>query len=188
MSSPTVRWELFIVLGCIACATILGLFMYQGGPFSYSSVCSRCGIVCHTTKWQLPGTRFTVFDQSSERDTPVSLSLRADGIVGPHSHQWLFAQGGGNGVRCALGEGRYIRPALESEGVASILYASQRFGEIKFRDRLVRLMFDPKTSQAVRDLGFSAPTNRFIDATEFRAWLDRETEFFDEMIAMYQER
>jgi len=91
-------------------------------------------------------------------------------------------------VTCAIGEGRHIRPVVQSDGVASVLAAGQRFGEVQFRDRLVRLMFDSKTSEAVRGLGLCAPTNGFTDATEFHTWLSRETEFFDEMVTMYQKR
>lgn len=91
-------------------------------------------------------------------------------------------------MTCAIGEGRYIRPVVQSDGVASVLAASQRFGEVQFRDRLVRLMFDSKTSEMVRVLGRSAPTNGFSDASEFRIWLGRETEYFEERVKMYQER
>ena len=89
---------------------------------------------------------------------------------------------------CALGEGRYIRSVVQSDGVAAILDASQRFGEIQFRDRLILLMFDPKTSEAVRVLGFNVPTNGFTNVTGFRAWLGDKTESFEDKIKVYQKR
>lgn len=158
------------------------------GEFGFSSVCTRCGAIRDTTEWQIPLTRIPMFRTSSERQTPVSTELLRSSVVAKHDHQWLFSSGAGNGVTCAIGEGRHIRPVVQSDGVASILDASQRFGEVQFRDRLVRLMFDPKTSEAVRGLGLSAPTNGFTDSTEFRSWLGRETEFFEDMVTMYQKR
>ena len=91
-------------------------------------------------------------------------------------------------MTCALGQGRHIRPVVQSEGVAFILDASKRFGEVQFHARLVRLMFDPKTSNAVHGLGLNTPTNGFSDATEFRSWLGREAEFFEDMVTTYQKR
>ena len=91
-------------------------------------------------------------------------------------------------MTCAIGQGRYILPVVQSDGVASVLAAGQRFGDLQFRVRLVRLMFDPKTSEAVRGLGLSAPKNGFTDASEFRAWLGPETKLFEEMVTMYQKR
>lgn len=158
------------------------------GAFGFSSVCTRCGAIRDSTEWQIPLTRITIFRTSSEHQTPVSTELLRSGVVSNHEHQWLFSSGGGNGVICAIGEGRHIIPVVESSGVAAILAAGQRFGEVQFRDRLVRFIFDSKTSEAVRVLGLSAPTNGFTDATEYHAWLSREAEFFDDTVRMYRKR
>jgi hypothetical protein len=172
--------------------TLVALVMFAAsalfGRFGFTSVCSQCGAIRDTTDWQIPLTSVTVFSHSSERGSPVSTVLTSSGIIATHQHQWLFCQGGGNGVTCAIGEGGHVRPVVESDGVAAIISASQRFGELQFRDRLLHALFDPKTSEAVRGLGMSAPTNGFSDATMFRAWLTQETESFDEMVAMYQKR
>jgi hypothetical protein len=117
------------------------------GRFGFTSVCSRCGEIRDTTEWQIPLTSVTVFSPSSEHTSPVSTALTTSGIVAAHEHQWLFCQGGGNGVTCAIGEGRHIRPVVQSDAVAAIIAASQRFGETQFRDRLLRALFDPKTSE-----------------------------------------
>ena len=119
-----------------------------------------------------------------EHTTPVSATL--NGIVGEHQHHWLFSPGGGPGIRCALGPGHFITPAVKSEQVAAILEASQRFGELQFRDRLVNALFDPKTSEAVRRLSMSAPTKGFPEISLFRAWQAQETNSFEETITMLQ--
>lgn len=69
-----------------------------------------------------------------------------------------------------------------------MIAASQTFGEVQFRDRLLRALFDPKTSEAVRSLGMSVPTNGFPNAPAFRTWVSQETELFNETVAMYQKR
>ena len=158
------------------------------GRFGFSSVCSQCGVMRDTTEWQIPLTRISVFRHSSENATPVSIVLSRGGIVPTHEHQWLFCQGSGNGVGCAIGEGRHIRPSMESDGVAAVIAASQRFGDLQFRDRVLHALFDPKTSEAVLGLGMNAPTNGFSDASVFHAWLTQETPSFDEMVAMDQKR
>ena len=173
----------------VAAATLVLLGLAAAfGRFSFTSVCSRCGAIRDTTEWQVPMTRISVFSHSSERASPVSAVLTRSGIVGAHEHQWMFCQGAGNGVSCAIGEGRHIRPGVLSEGAAMVIGASQRFGELEFRDRLLRTLFDPKTSEAVRSLGMRAPTNGFPDASTFQTWLSRESESFDEMVAMCQKQ
>lgn len=37
-------------------------------------------------------------------------------------------------------------------------------------------------------LGFGAPTNGFSDAGEFRNFLSRDAEFFEDTVTMYQKR
>jgi len=158
------------------------------GAFRFSSVCTQCGAIRETTEWQVPLTSITVYRHSSEQATPVSTALVESGIIAQHEHRWLFSQGGGNGIRCAIGEGRHIRPVVQLDGVAVVISASQKFGELQFRDRLLHALYDPKTSEAVRGLGMNAPTNGFADGSFFRAWMTHESESFDENIAMYQKR
>src|SRR5215204_6449400 len=86
-----------------ALATVVTLALMMG-PFGYTSVCNRCGALRSTTEWQLPMTSLTVFRSSTESESPLSRVLLTNGIVAAHSHQWLFAQGGGNGVKCAIGK------------------------------------------------------------------------------------
>jgi hypothetical protein len=181
------RKKRFVVVG-VSIAIIALVASALFGAFGFTSVCSRCGAIQDTTEWQIPLTSITLFRHSSEHASAVSTVLTSSGLVAPHEHQWLFCAGAGNGVTCAIGEGRHITPVVQSDGVAAVIAASHRFGETQFRDRLLRALFDPKTSEAVRGLGMSVPTNGFPDASAFHAWLSQETESFDEMVAMYQKR
>ena len=172
-----------VIGGGLLLLIVLGLFF----PFRFSSVCTHCGVIRNTTEWQVPLTRITLFSKSNELQTPVSTELVHAGIVTKHDHEWLFCNGGGNGVTCAIGSGRLISPTAQSDGVALILAASQRFGEFQFRDRIMRMMFDSKTSGEVYGLGHRVPKNGFTDKQQFLAWIKEVTEYLDEMVAMQQE-
>jgi hypothetical protein len=187
MTTPSTRrkkWIALIVGGIVLLLAIPLMF----GTFSYSSVCTQCGAMRMTSEWKMPVSRRTVYSTSSESQTPVSAVLVRGGVVSQHEHQWKFCSGGGDEILCAIGKGRHIRPAVQSEGVATILDASQRFGEVPFRDRLLQTMFDSKTSEAVYRLGQSVPENGFADAVAFRAWMEGEMEYFDETVRSSQER
>ena len=120
------------------------------------------------------------------KDSRVSVSLDdadpADETDWKHQHEWLFCAGGGNGVTCAIGSGRHILPSAESEAVARLIEASQRFGEIKFHEKLLQTVFDPEVSPYVRMLGIAVPHDGFSSAAELRAWIERESILFDEFI------
>jgi hypothetical protein len=176
------------VLNSVSVAVISLLAIVFFGAFRFASVCGRCGAIRETTEWQIPLTRLTIFRQSSEHASPVSTVLASEGIIARHEHQWVFCHGGGNGTMCAIGEGRHIRPGVESERIGAVIAASERFGELQFRDRLLSALFNPKTSMVVRGLGVSVPTNGFPDAAAFRTWLSQEAESFDEEVAIYQKR
>ena len=156
--------------------------------FHFLSVCVRCGAGQNTFQWQVPRTRYTVFSLSWKSATPVSASLARVGIVGNHVDEWIFNHGSGNGVTCAIGGGTSLYPTVHCHGVVTVIEASHRFGETNFCDRVVRLMFDPKTSGVVWQLGRLAPTNGFASDAEFRYWLGQQTEYFEDMVAIYQKR
>lgn len=138
------RMKWFVIGGVAAAA--LGIYVAFFGAFGYSSVCSRCGAVRQTTEWQIPRTSIPILSRSSVRQTPVSLSMTTNRIAPPHGHQWVFAQGGGNGVRCALGRARLVRSTVESSQVAQLLTALERYGERGFRDKVLTNLFDDSTT------------------------------------------
>ena len=188
MSTRRLRLELLIILAGVGCFAGLGLLIYEGGPFSYSSVCGRCGALQRTTEWQIPRTRTTLFKHSSIRDTPVSVVLTTNRIVASHAHQWVFAQGGGNGVRCALGRAHMVRSTVESPDVARFIEALERYDERSFRDKVLTNLFDDETTHLVRTLPGHAPDGTFSDAGRFHDWLLEQSEYFDEMITMFKKR
>jgi hypothetical protein len=181
------RKQRWVAIGVFAIFATVLTFTVIAGPFGYSSVCGKCGASRHTTDWQLPLTDFTVFTHSTESASPLSRALLTNGIVSAHSHHWLFAQGGGNGVRCAIGQGMHIRPAAESEEFAELVLMLHQRGQIAFRDRVLLGVFDPDTSDLFRRLSFSAP-KATMSAAEMQGWIAEQSELLDEMVTAYKKR
>ena len=178
------RW---IAIGLFAVVATLAAFTLMSGPFGYFSVCDRCGALRRTTNWQIPSTSLTFFTHSTETESALSQVLLTNGIVQPHEHHWLFGHGGGNGVKCAIGTGRHIRPAVDSQEFAGLVLLLHTAGETDFRDRVLRGVFDPDTSHFFRSLSFSAPKPP-TGSTELRNWIADESQYLDEFVDPYKER
>src|SRR5690348_15012967 len=101
-TTPNRRKKIAISLAIVALLVLAASALFC--RFEFTSVCSQCGATRDTTDWQIPLTSVRVFSHSSEHASPVSTVLVSSGTVATHQHQWLFCQGGGNGVKCAIGE------------------------------------------------------------------------------------
>lgn len=175
------RW---LACGAIGLAVIAAFY----GHYGYRSVCSQCGLMHWNHEWQIPFTRVTLIRHSSDLDTPVYQALRRAGLVPKHDHQWKFIARGGNGVACAIGRGQHIYPSVTSDAVARLIQAAGDFGEVQFRDKLVRELFNPDTSVEVCSLGVRVPTNGFTQVSELQAWIAEYEELFDEGVAFRRQR
>ena len=140
--------------------------------FHYDSVCSQCGAIKDATEWQLPHIRdYSFFTRSTIKQTCLSSYLTSSGIVGAHSHQWLFGHGGGNDIKCALGDGDPIRGTVTSPEVVRLLELSRQFGGSEESSNLLKLVFDRDISRSIRSLASSVPANGFTTNTQYRAWI-----------------
>jgi hypothetical protein len=173
--TPKQRWT---AIGLFAALAFLLTFIVLGGAFVSALVCETCGAARHTKEWKVVGTDLTVFRHSTESTSPLSRVLLTHGIVPAHSHQWLFAHGAGRGVKCALGEGRHIRQAAESEEFAGLVLILHQRGEKDFRDRVLRTALNPHTSRLFPGLCFNAPKLDASDA-EMEGWIAAQSEFLD---------
>jgi hypothetical protein len=108
--------------------------------------------------------------------------LLTNGIVKPHDHHWLFGQGGGNGVKCAIGSGRYIRSAADSKEFADMILMLHSHGQTAFRDRVLHGLFNPDTSLQFFNLSFGAPKETASDS-EVQSWIKEESQYLDDMVA-----
>ena len=156
--------------------------------FSYDSVCSKCGASRYTREWQLPHSQHSLFAHSQIVSTPLSQYLSSSGMVQAHSHQWLFGHGGGNGVRCALGDGDSIRSSVWSHEVTNLLDAARRYGEEGEASKLLRLTFDRDLSRTVRSLASFAPTNGFASREAYRSWISEQAYIIDQGLEMAGEK
>jgi hypothetical protein len=163
MKCPRVRLEFLIILGALGVVAVFGWLLFDLGPFYSSSVCGRCGAVKVTTLWQIPRTQITFYSRSSLRSTPVSLVLATNQIISSHKHDWLFVQGSGNGIHCALGSASEIRIASDTPHVARLIGTLHQFGEPDFRDKVITNLFDPDVCSEVRMFSFMTPNSTLTD-------------------------
>lgn len=165
---------------------LLALALYlMGGIFSYSSICRHCGASQSGRRCFIPDTQICYFHATSVHATPVSKVLESTGIVGAHEHDWRLAQGGGNGIFCAIGEGRHLT-GVKSENVASLISAADRFGETAFRDEMVKALLEPKSSHLVYALEHRVEGGDLADAETFHSWLAEHSDYFTEQLTMAQ--
>jgi hypothetical protein len=155
--------------------------------FFHDSVCSQCGALQHVTEWQLPHSRYSFFRRFSVEPTVLSDYLLSSGVVSAHEHQWLFGHGGGNGVRCALGDGDRIRATVGSADVARLLSMTRQFGEQQQSRELLRFAFDRDMSRSIRFLAANVPTNGFASAEEYRVWIADNRWLVDDALEIEQQ-
>jgi hypothetical protein len=163
-------------------AIVLGIaFTYWPYRFYYDSFCSQCGAYKSSLEWQLPHSETWFFRHSRISETALSRYLTSSSTVSRHVHRWLFAHGGGNGIRCALGDGDSIRSSMASSEVARFLQAARVYGgSDEFRDYL-RLTFDREHSLTIRMLANSMPTNGFQTEAAYHSWVGEQAIWFESL-------
>jgi hypothetical protein len=71
--------------------------------------------------------------------------------------------------------------------VVNLIEQTHQLGEIEFRDKLLRTLFDLRTTEAVLDLTTRAP-ERFRDRAHLREWIAGETVGFDKNVERTRRR
>lgn len=170
------------VIGLGGLLILVAAFALWPFRFYYDSVCSQCGAIRWTTEWQLPHSEHSFFKRSTVERTVLSSYLTSSGIVGPHSHQWLFGHGGDNGVRCALGPGDGIRTTVMSPAVVRLLAFSRQFGEQSESSNFLRFGLDQDISPAIRSLAASVPTDGFATRDQYRGWFSNQKWLIDDAL------
>jgi hypothetical protein len=70
-------------------------------------ICETCAVTRSTVERQVPWMNVTWWTaHTPEEPTLLSQYLAQEARIGDHSHSWIAVRGGGNGVQCALGQGR----------------------------------------------------------------------------------
>ncbi|WP_146564426.1 hypothetical protein [Posidoniimonas corsicana] len=142
------------------------------GPFRFTSsaVCSHCGSIRYTVERQFPFTTVPYWRSRSIESTPLSDSV--GGLLTSRDHTWQFAHGGGNGVRCALGEGRSLLQCTDSALLIGFLEATKQHSGADAARHYLNLALDPTHSEAfmlwLAVSGFQPDTHR--DPAAYAAW------------------
>ena len=118
----------------------------------------------------------------------MSLTLTTNGIVTTHTHQWIFASGGGNGITCALGQASQVQFTVESSHVAHIIEVLHNGGELDFRDRVLTNLFDRSTTKFVRMLPEFESADRSLTALEIHQWVAEQSKYLNEIAANLRTR
>lgn len=172
---PRRKWVRWTLAG-LALVLLLGLMLRS--TFNYVSICTICGGEENSTEWQLPFTEITYWRTHSVIETPLSKAIARTGISGSHEHAWLFAAGSGNGVMCAIGQGRHLFSAVRSEHAAVFLEAVERYqGPVMSREWRDRLLDPKRSSRATDAIRMSEPPLAgFASHQEFDLWWQQHQE------------
>jgi hypothetical protein len=174
-SSLRVLRHLKWVLTATGFVLVLGIaFAFWPYRFYYDSFCSQCGAYKWSLEWQLPHSEMWFFRHSRISETALSRYLTSSSTVSRHVHRWLFAHGGGNGIRCALGDGDSIRSSMTSSEVARFLQATRAYGGSDEYRAYLRLTFDRDHSLTIRMLANSIPTNGFQTKAAYHSWIEEQ--------------
>ena len=169
-----------ISLPAVACVIVA--LALSHARFGSTSVCAICGARENATEWQIPLTSLTYWRTSASESTVLSAYLEAHGYVPPHTHKFIFAAGGGNGVLCAIGRGRHLWTAVDSPEVPTFLDVIQRCDGPAARLRWQAFILDPEKSakglMVIDLLHPTATTTRSDLETWRREWQDTIPEAF----------
>jgi hypothetical protein len=150
------------------------------GRFRSFSICDVCGSIEDETRIQLAYSSTTLFMSRTERQTPLSALVTGRGIVPPHTHQWIFGQGSGNGVRCALGPAHSLLGSTSAESAMFL----RAVDDYRGRDEAVQwiaILLDGHRFPRAETLGRTSPPQVFGSREVFDAWW-RENAFVISMI------
>ncbi|KAF0180066.1 MAG: hypothetical protein FD161_1079 [Limisphaerales bacterium] len=155
----------------------LSFIALHAGEFSYYSICQSCGKWRTTRVIGVHAWNWSLLTRHEERDTPLSLLLWKDGIGKPHEHVWLFGQGGGNGVKCAIGHGRHLAGNVNDPTLVQFLADARKFGQGQVASNVLAVAMNPKTSYDARHLVSGYPETGFATRGYFLDWM-RENESY----------
>jgi hypothetical protein len=160
-----IRPLLYVVLALSVLG--VGAFVLGGGFFRWGSVCGVCGAERDSIE------RFWVFRAHRVKPTPLSEFVLREGIQIAHQHNWLFAHGGGAGVKCAIGPGRHLWGIIRDSDFQRFLVAVKKYHGLEESRRWLSIGLDPKRAFTVR-YSFRPDADALKDKESFDRWLDEE--------------
>jgi len=135
----------------------------------------HCGAIQTRTRY----LDLELFSFESISQTPFSLAVRSSPSLAGHSHDWLYAQGGGSylfgGNSCGLGRGYEVFQTIHNRyGSAVLLSELIATGQLALADAWrVRLLNPATNSTAEMELVLlEVPEGGFDSHADFRTWQD----------------
>jgi hypothetical protein len=178
MKRSTKRFLGLALLGLVAAAFALY------GAFGSISVCGTCGAVQDSTEWQIPFTSVTYWHSTSITQTPLSAVVAKRQLAACPPHNWLFIHGGGNGILCAIGDGRRVHQAALSPNVAAFVSAVTEYQGQREGQRWLKMALDPEASGEVLSLlAGDVPQSGFADRTTFERWWKQQRDVVDTLLS-----
>lgn len=167
-----------IIIGGITCFVFLAVAWWAS--FYSSSFCTVCGQELSTTEWQVPLTQITYWRWQRLRNTPLSDAISRQSVAGKHEHAWSFAHGGGNGVMCAIGQGRHLVTAALSPDIANFVDAVAIHQGRSVARAWVAMLLAPDQSMRVSTVIRMAdvPASGFADREQFQRWWQEHRTYF----------
>lgn len=137
---------LFFMPVC-ALGFVFAIAWFNRGFFHETHICTHCGAMQETRR-----VLWIPFPEI--RQTPLSIYQNSLASSSSHSHQWLFASGGGGMIRCAIGNGRHLYTAVLTEQSTAALKVIRQQRDDATANLWTRRLLDPETSVAVSTLLF----------------------------------
>jgi hypothetical protein len=153
-------------------AACLLLFAILWGQFRYSSICPICGREQSSVEWQIPFSEISYWRTRTISDTPLTATLIRAGVAGPHSHDWHFCYGGGNGVMCAIGDGRYLLGRTADPSLLAFVRTTLQFETPQRQAELLAALRDCRRANLISCAAIAAdlPPGLFDDVQTFVRW------------------
>jgi len=161
---------------------VAAVFAVYGG-FGSISVCGTCGAVQDSTEWQIPFTSVTYWHSTSITQTPLSAVVAKRQLATCSSHNWLFIHGGGNGIMCAIGDGRRVHQAALSSDVAAFVSAVSDYQGQGEAQRWLKVALDTEASRdLVSLLAGDLPEHGFPHRQTFDGWWQQHRDVIDTLL------
>lgn len=164
-------------LALLCALGLVPIFALMGGVFRYSSVCKHCAKVKSTSEFGIQSWNVVVWQTSKEQESRLSTMLASEGIVQPHEHNWMFAQGGGNGVKCAIGGGRFLARVNNDTEFVAFVRDTWRFGQQAIATNLLAAVLNPHTASSAlwRTVASDYSLADVDSAASLRTWLQEHS-------------
>lgn len=136
--------------------------------FRSTAICDGCGAqrISRSVFW---------IPVPEVRATKVSAYLDSIGYPGSHEHKWLFSQGSGGTVMCAIGPGRHLARFVDEQCVVDFLIGLRSYrGEAAFNSYL-RQILTPRSGMRL-EIPYDFTTEDRRSREAFNAWMENRGE------------